>query len=386
MIDKIEYILKHSKLAQAIYRVVFGSLLRFVGFFVTTDPTLVLFSSYSGKRFDDSPRCLYEEMLRKKECEKLTYVWAFRSPGEFDVPDAVRVKIDTPKYFYYALKAKYWITNVNIERGLNFKKKSTVYLNTWHGTPIKLIGNAVDGRSDYDFSNVDIITSDGSHFSTVMLECFGAKRESILECGRPSDDFLYRYRDVDRFVFRKKLGIEKFDKVVLYAPTWRESYDKGASYVFKPPISTEKWKSYLGDSGILLFRGHSITSKVLGIEFGDHIVDVTDYPDVNDLMLASDVLISDYSGIFFDYAITSRPMFCFCFDFDEYSKGRGMYFDIRKYLSSFSDEDSLLEYLGRFDLDFETNKTKAFRGRFISNGGGATDKALSALLQKGCVA
>lgn len=384
MKGRIEYILKHSNLLQFLYKNVVGFLFRFVGIFIRTDENLALFSSYSGKRFDDSPRFIFELMKQRDDCSSIKMVWAFNNPEEIDVVGAEKVKMDSPRYFFVALKAKYWITNVNIERGLRFKKKETVYLNTWHGTPIKTIGNAVSGRSDYDFSHVNLISSDGPYFSQRMIKDFNANPDAILSCGRPCDDALFN-KDYDskQREAREKIGVAEGKFVILYAPTWRDSTDGGSSYAFAPPINFLTWKKRLGEDVVILFRAHSITNKVLGLAFDDQILDVSDYRDVNDLILASDVLISDYSGIYFDYAITGKPMISFCYDYDEYSNIRGMYFDVREYLTSFSDEDGLLSYLVSSDLIEDREKTRIFFETFSGFGGNATAECVDAVLRLG---
>jgi CDP-glycerol glycerophosphotransferase len=138
--NKIEYILKHNLLIQKTYKSIFSLVFKTIRFFVKTNQNLVLINSFGGRRYNDSPRTVYERILTNSDLNHLTVVWAFEKPEEFDIPSK-KVKIDTLQYFLTALKAKYWISNVNIERGLHFKKKQTRYLNTWHGIPLKLVGN-----------------------------------------------------------------------------------------------------------------------------------------------------------------------------------------------------------------------------------------------------
>ena len=382
MKNKLEYILKHNNAAQGAYKTIMGGLFRAAGRVVPIDDKLVLFSSFSGKRYDDSPRVIFEEMRRRKECEGFTFVWAFNSPDDFDVEGAQKVKMDSLAYFNVALRAKYWVTNVNIERGLSFKKPETRYLNTWHGTPIKTIGNAVEGRSDYDFSYVDVITADGAYFKERMVKDFKANPDSVLCCGRPCDDRLFDdcFRG-DREAAKRSLGIDPSAKVILYAPTWRESTDAGSSYSFAPPIHFEQWKKELGEDVVILFRAHSIMSEVLGLVFDEKVIDVSNHPDVNDLMLASDVLVSDYSGIMFDYSILGRPIVCYCYDYEEYSSLRGMYFDVRDYLTSVSSEDALLECLKVMDVEEEERKAVRFFETFAGYGGNGTKECVDALLR-----
>lgn len=381
---KIEFIIKHNSVVQAIYKVVMGLIFRLLGCFCRTDDNLVLLVSYSGKSYSDSPRVIYEAMRKREDCASLKYVWAFNEPNKVAVPGARSVKMDSLAYFIVALKAKYWITNVNIERGLKFKKKDTVYLNTWHGTPIKYIGNAAPGRSDYDFSRVDIISSDGEFFTQRMIEDFNARPKSILTCGRPSDDALFDSDFIKRGPeIREKLGIRQGSLVILYAPTWRESADGGVSFSFEPPLNVSRWKEMYGLDCTLLFRAHSMVNSVSGMQVTDSVIDVSDYPDVNELMLASDLLISDYSGIYFDYAITGKPMLCYCYDYEEYSRSRGMYFDVRNYLTSFDRETALVNYLIDIDFDYERKKTRDFFFTFSGEGGNGAPACINRLLEIG---
>ena len=383
MKSKIEFLIKHNPAVQSLYRGVVGAVFRLWGKGVHLEDKTVLFSSFSGKRYDDSPRCIFEAMRDDPRFEGFAFIWALNNPEEFDIPGAVKVKMDSPAYFRAALRSKYWVTNVNIERGLRFKNPRTVYLNTWHGTPVKTIGNAVKGRTDYDFSSVDVITSDGPFFTGVMTRDFGALPENVIECGRPCDDALFRLRNKGTAEFKRKLGIDEAKEVILYAPTWRESLDGGASFNFKPPIDISRWRDFLGKDKVLLFRAHSIMSKVLDVEFDERVVDVTSYPDINDLILASDCLISDYSGTYFDYAITGKPMFCFCYDYEEYSSQRGLYFDVRNHITSFTNEGALLSYLANFDREAEIAKTEHFLKEFSGAGGDAVSTCISALVEKG---
>ena len=121
---------------------------RCMGLFTKTDNKLILFNSFGGRKFNDSPKVLFEAMLNDPRFAGYKFVWAFEEPEKCKISGAKSIKIDSPEYFKTALKAKVWISSVNIERGLHFKKRSTIYINTWHGAGTKLIGNACNGRKD----------------------------------------------------------------------------------------------------------------------------------------------------------------------------------------------------------------------------------------------
>ena len=155
MKQRIIYILKHNGFVQKIYKLCFSFIFKFFGKFIKTDENMVLFVSFMGMKFNDSPKAIYDYIQERDKYKTLKCVWAFDNPENF--PNLNTVKIDTLSYFLTALKAKYWVTNTNIERGLTFKKKGTVYLNTEHGTAIKYVGNDCPGRKDFNFKTVDYL-------------------------------------------------------------------------------------------------------------------------------------------------------------------------------------------------------------------------------------
>lgn len=379
MRDRLIYILKHSPLIQKLYVVVMSLVFRLWGAWEKTDEHLVLFVSFMGKGFNDSPKVLFDAMQAHPEYKKYRCVWAFEHPENF--PQLEAVKIDTPAYFKMALRAKYWITNTNIERGLKFKKKDQTYLNTWHGIALKYIGNDCPGRKDYNFDAVDYLTVSGDYEERVFKSAFHARESSYLRCGMPRNEALWLADEMSRTEMREKLGIPADKKVILYAPTWRESTDGGKSYTIKPPIHFDKWQKALGEQYVILFRAHHQTTKILGVEYNAFVRNASDYPAVNDLMIASDILITDYSAIAFDYSILCRPIFCYAYDYDSYLAERGTYFSMDdKYPNkSCRTEDELLERIRNVDYASECANTRRFRDEFVQYGVGATQACIHAV-------
>lgn len=378
MRQRLIYILKHNAAIQAIYRVVMGFVFRLMGLFIETDDNLVLFVSFMGLSFNDSPKTIYDYMQAHPEYKRYRCVWAFEDPSKF--PGLETVKIDTPAYFKTALRAKYWITNTNIERGLRFKKKDQKYLNTWHGIALKYIGNDVAGRNDFNFDSVDHLCVCGDYDERVYKSAFRAKESSYLRVGLPRNEELWNVTDEKKAEMRMKLGIPTDKKVILYAPTWRESTDGGKSYEIKPPIHFDEWKKELGDEYVVLFRAHHQTTKVLGVQYDEFVREASSYPAVNDLMIASDILITDYSAIAFDYSILCRPIVCYAYDYDTYLAERGTYFQIdEKYPNkSCRTEVELLSRIKGIDYEAECVNTKRFRDEFIQYGIGATEACVKA--------
>ena len=383
MRDRLIYILKHNKIVQKFYVVVMSFVFKVFGMFQKTDDSLVLFVSFMGKSFNDSPKVLYDYMKSHSDYKRYHCVWAFEHPEKF--PELESVKIDTLAYFKMALKAKYWITNTNIERGLKFKKKEQIYLNTWHGIALKYIGNDCPGRKDYNFDTVNYLTVSGNYDECVFKSAFNAKESSYLRCGMPRNEELWHTDDEVICQMRNKLNIPDGKKVILYAPTWRESTDGGKSYAIKPPIHFEEWEKKLGDEYIVLFRAHHQTTKILGVKYNDFVRNVSDYPVVNDLMIVADILITDYSAIAFDYSILCKPIFCYAYDYDSYLVERGTYFlmDEKYPNKSCRTEEELLQRIKNVDYEKECLNTKRFRDEFIQYGVGATEMCINSIFGKG---
>ena len=118
------------------------------------------------------------------------------------------------------------------------------------------------------------------------------KEEALIPSGLPRNDGLYHVTKDEVIAIKKKLGLPLDKKIMMYAPTWRDSYDKGASYAIKPPMDLKKWEEKLKDEYVLLFRTHAYTTKLLGVEFDDFCLDYTSYPVINDLFKVADILIS----------------------------------------------------------------------------------------------
>lgn len=381
---RIEYVLKHNKFFQMSYKLVMSQLLRFLGLFIKTDENLVLFVSFSGKAYNDSPKKIYEYIVNESIYRNLKHVWAFEEPNKFDIVGSGKVNIDTFEYFVTALRAKYWVTSVNIERGLHFKKNKTVYLNTWHGTPIKKVGNAVSGRNDFNCSNVDIFCYGSQHEKGIFLRDFKALEKNLLYSGMPRNDELYCVLEQQIEAYRKKVKIPSGKKVILYAPTWRDSKDNGMSYSLKSSLNIRKWQEQLQHEYVLLFRTHLFTNELLGVEFNDFVRDVSSYPDINHLLIIADVLISDYSATIFDYSVLGKPIICFGYDYEEYKMDRGFYFDIESELPGgvLKTEEEVLEKIIRMNYQEECKKATQLRDKYVEVGGNATEMCVKELMKR----
>lgn len=382
---KLDYWLKHNEAFNRLFTIVASTVMRFWGLFVPIDKMLIIFSGHSRK-YNDSPRTIYEYMISHTEYQAYKYVWVLDNPDEVEIPgNPVKVKSDTVAYFKASLRAKYWITCVNIERGLHYKKKSCIYLNTWHGLPFKHVGNHAARRQDYDFSDIDYFCYASEYEKAIIMDAFNTRECAMIPSGLPRNDELYQVTIGEITELKKKLGLPEDKKIILYAPTWRDSNDNGSTYSIRPPINADYWEALLGELYIVLFRTHSYTNKLLGIEFNDAIRNYTSYPVVNDLLKVSDILISDYSALMADFSILERPILCFTYDYDDYKKERGLYLDYNTDMPSgiLRTEHDVLNYIKTMEYQKECIKTRNIvKNKLTYIGGNATEICLQKIFGK----
>lgn len=386
MKNKIKNFLKYNKLIYALYYYIVSFLINILKVFIRTDEKLILFNSFAGRKYDDSPKEIFTMMRKDNRFKDYKLVWAFDDPKSHIINCAETIKTDTFSYFIKSLKAKVWITNSSSERGLNFKGKQTIYLNTWHGTPLKKMGtdliksnNSFKSRSK---NKVDFMNCQSEYEREIFSRVFNIPKSNFLPFGLPRNDILINYSENYRRNIRENLKIPADKKVILYAPTFREySRDKN-DITLNIPIDINKWEKNLSKDYILLFRAHYEVSKHMKIEDNSFVRDMTNYESLNNLMIASDILISDYSSIFFDYSLMNKPMIHFTYDYDTYLSNRGLYFDIRKYLSGSYSAEQVMELIMCLDYEEEIKKTIKFKDEFLNYYGESTKQTLDYLYSK----
>lgn len=380
---RVDYLLKHNIVINKTFKILASLGIKFIGLFTPMDNKSILFSAHSRK-YNDSPRAIYEKMISDPKYHNFKFYWALDDVN-IDIPgNAKKIVPDTLKYFRTALKCKYWVTCVNIERSLKFKRKKCVYLNTWHGIPIKTVGNEAAGRKDYDFSYIDYFCISGDYEIPIYEKSFNIPASHMIKTGMPRNDALYKTTDEEIKSIKERIGLPLNKKVLLYAPTWRDSKDGGKSYSITPPMNLLKWQEKLGDDYVLLFRIHPYTNKLLGIEYNEFVRDYSNYPNINDLLKIADILISDYSATIFDYAILERPIISFAYDCDEYGKERGFAMDIRQEMPGgiCETEDDVINRIINIDIEKEVSAVKIFKDKYITHGGNATDICLKTIFDK----
>lgn len=340
---------------------------------VPVNERLVVFESFLGKQYSCSPRAIYEAMLADPRFDGYTFAWVSRTPERLRAQIAGErtfvVRYLTRRYLRVMAQAKYWVTNWRLNEALT-KRDGQVVIQTWHGTPLKKIGmdlqiegNATTsqkkGHLSYlnDARKYDFFVSPSAFCTKVFSSAFGldqlGKTDVLIETGYPRNDRLFSYTQDEVADIRERLSIEPGKKVVLYAPTWRDNQHKiGVGYTFDPVEHTEKFLDSISDDYVVIVRLHYLVANKINLSrFGSKVKNCSKWPDINDLYLISDVLITDYSSVFFDYANLRRPILFYMYDLDEYStQVRDFYLDLDTLPGPIvKTQEELLDALGRLD-------------------------------------
>ncbi len=308
---------------------------------------LILFESYSGKQFSCNPRAIYEYLQENKDQYDYKLIWSIdkRYLSALDGVDAAYIKRFSLKWIWYMATAKYWITNSRLPLWIP-KPQNTLYVQTWHGTPLKKLANDMDevhmpGTTTEKYkqnflqeaSKWDYLISPNAYSTEIFKRAFQFKKQ-ILETGYPRNDILYSLNKESLInKVKQELGIGEDKKIILYAPTWRDNeFKKVGQYKFKLQFDLEEMKRELGDSVVILLRMHYLVSEKFNLrKYKDFVKDVSLYKDIRDLYLISDLLITDYSSVFFDYMNLKKPIVFFVYDLPAYRDSiRGFYFDFQQ--------------------------------------------------------
>ncbi|GAA0395383.1 hypothetical protein GCM10009530_53640 [Microbispora corallina] len=287
-----------------------------------------VFDSYGGGQYSCNPRAVSEELARRDP--DVERIWVTRD-GQFAVPPGVRTVLYGSREHEEALHtSRYVVANRRTQPGWYGKPAGQLYVQTWHGTPLKRL--ARDARDmpyaqkipEEDLAGQvatwDVLVSPNPFSTPILRRAFGYDGE-VLESGYPRNDVLFRPEARERA--RRRLGVPEGRRAVLYAPTWRDDeLDRPGL-----PLDAGRVAAALGGGDVLLVRAHYLMAGRTVIPAP--AIDVTKFPDMAELLAAADVLVTDYSSAMFDFACTGRPMIFFTPDLERYrDEVRGFYLDV----------------------------------------------------------
>lgn len=326
--------------------------------------------SYYGNQYGDSPKYISEYLVKNYPRNKFDIVWQFNDLESHKDIDGVRVvKTMTLRCLYEMCTSKVILTNYRTT-DLFKKRKGQYYIQTWHSSlRLKQIEKDAENSlpKEYiemakeDSKKCDLLLSGCEYSTKIFKRAFWYEGE-IFEKGTPRSDMLLKNNNEISKKVKKKLGINENRKLILYAPTFRKDDSLEVYNVdYKNVIEAVK-KKYGGQWSFLVRLHPHLVSKSKELIYGDNVIDVTKYDDIQELLVPSDILISDYSSLMFDFALTERPCFLYVPDLKEYIKNdRKLYFNIKElpFINSLSN-DGLIDSINNFDDEIYKSKLKDF--------------------------
>lgn len=297
----------------------------------------VFLFSYYGSQYGCNPKYISEYILQNTPKGQFDIVWAFNDSIQKEyIPNIRKVKTMSLKYFYELCTSKVVVTNFRTTN-LFVKRKNQYYIQTWHSSlRLKQIErDAVDSLPEHyvqmakkDSEKCDLLLSGCEYSTNIIKRAFWYDGE-IFEHGTPRNDFLIKNDHLVKESILRDLNFTSDHKVILYAPTFRKDSNLAVYDVDYDRILNTLKKKF-GGKWICLVKLHPhLMSKSSELVYGDNVLDVTNYNDIQELLSISDVLISDYSSLMFDFSITQRPCFLYVPDLKVYVKqDRNLYFDL----------------------------------------------------------
>ena len=367
---------------------------------------LILFESNVGRNYSGNPKYIYEEMVRQGLDKKLRLIWILEDINTEIPGNAKKVKRSRLRYYYNMARAKIWVFDTR-EPSYIRKRDQGYYIQTWHGTPLKKLGMDLEdvfmsGEGDIESykKNMyhatrkwDFLLSQNNFSSEVFKSAFAFNADisplkEIWNYGYPRNDVLTTMNnEIEIRRLKENLNIPMDKKVLLYAPTWRDNeYHRRSIYKFVSAMDFDLLKEKLSEDYVIIVKYHYLV--VENIDWSDYEGFVYTFGaenDITNLYLVSDMLITDYSSVMFDYSILNRPMLFFMYDLESYrDELRGFYFDVIKEIPGpiSKTTEALIRDIMGYDHDVYEEKYRTFRNKYNKNDDGkASQRVIDRILE-----
>ncbi|NBH67399.1 CDP-glycerol glycerophosphotransferase family protein [Phocaeicola sartorii] len=328
----------------------------------------VLFISYYGNQYGCNPKYLSQYMVQQNR--KWDIVWAFVRPKDYHIKGIRKVRYMSLAYFYELCTSKVIVSNYRMT-SLFRKRKKQLYIQTWHSSlRLKMIEQDAEHTlpphyvqlAKVDSQNIDFLLSGCQYSTSIFKRCFWYNG-AIVATGTPRNDLLFKDNQKLKENILLKIGLSTTTKVALYAPTFRKGETlEYYNICYDDLIHTLEQR--FGGTWCIAVRLHphlrNLSEELRKNE--SSFIDVTLFDDIQELLFASDLLITDYSSLMFDFAITHRPCLLYVPDLKEYtSKDRSLYFSIEELpFLICKTREQLVEKINNFDTTSYTKKVSGF--------------------------
>lgn len=284
----------------------------------------------------DNAKYILHELIEEKQKENLDseIVFITNHPSRYQDINFVKVKkTNSISAVYSLVRARVWVDN-NRKENFTRKRNGQYYIQTWHGGIAlkkiekdyeEVLGKAYVKNAKKDSAMTDLYISNSNFCTNMYKNSFWYDGE-ILECGSPRNDIIIKDSDMIKEKARRNLGITKDVKLAIYAPTYRDSEDM-SPYELDHEGLRNSLEERFGGTFVLAVRLHPlISSRSDKLTYGDRVINASNYPDLYELMVLADVMITDYSNIMFEFSYLRKPVFLYAKDVKSYEEERGFYF------------------------------------------------------------
>ena len=348
----------------------------------------IVFESFLGKQYSCNPRAIYEYLLNKTD--DIQFVWAFNDLKKFTSlsknKNTVLVKRRSLAYYKFVVSSKIFISNWKITADTPVVKNQ-FRLQTWHGGGCyKTVGNKIKYSDNFrkkvtsnDINHFNCFVSSSEYFSNEVIRNQFEYTGKIIESGMPRNDILVNEENENQILkIKDELNIAKDVYIVLYAPTYRDDSCKFTSIDYGKIKNSVKMR--FNKDAIILYRGHHMESNSISAD----VINVTNYYDMQNLLLISDMLITDYSSSIWDFSFTYKPCFLYTPDLKEYIRNRGINEDIHSWGFPVCESNETLEKeILNFDAEIHKKRMKEHHDKLNSfENGHATEKVCKLILEE----
>lgn len=330
----------------------------------------IVFVANYGRGFSDNPKYIAEALMNSGEDISFVWITEKKNAENMQIPENFKTaRINSVSYIYHMSTAKFWVDNAR--KYYCMKKKGQYYIQTWHGGfgLKKVEKNVVESlEPDYvrmaknDAAMVDLMLSNSKTLTKLYRDAFWYEEGEILEKGLPRNDRLFNYTEEDVAEIRNRLQIPDGVKIALYAPTFRKDKTLKA-YDMDYNNCLDNLGKRFGGKWILLLRLHPNVLKLsddIG-EDGIRIFNASKYNDIQELYILSDLVITDYSSVMFDFMLTKKPCILYASDVEDYKKDRDFFVTIDSLPFPLAQtNEELSDIILSFDKELYDKRVKEF--------------------------
>ncbi|TDK62187.1 GW domain-containing glycosaminoglycan-binding protein [Bacillus salipaludis] len=359
----------------------------------------ILYESRDGKSVTDSPYAIFKYLLNNPDYKNFTHIWSVSNFEElnsvisqYSGMDNVKfVKRNSKEYLKYLATSKYLINNSTFQ-SFFIPKSEQVYINTWHGTPLKSMGFDIPGNPAHsqnvvrNFLSADYLLSPNEHTTNMFVESYklkGIYSGEIIEEGYPRIDLTL---NTDPESFKTYLGglgleLDQNKQTILYAPTWKgTNVSRAKNDMYQIIADMTYLKNQVGEKYNLLIKVHPFLYQQAKMFDDIKNILIPDFIDTNELLNIVDILMTDYSSIFFDFLVTNKPILFYVWDYDDYNEERGRYLSDDELpgptLFTIEEVSSAIQNITKVNMEFKDVYNQA-KVRFTGHEDGSVTKRIA---------